>query len=103
MACKVVPAGNAHKLRHVFELSGERVFSVSFIDGEVFRLRRFSIVDHSVYGNSDKWCAEVVEAVSARHPDFKRLHKPGNGLDLLESDIASIRDDETGQLVHKRT
>jgi hypothetical protein len=86
----------------VFDVSGGRVFCVSFKDGQVFRLRQFSIIDHSVYGDSDRWCAEVVEAVSGGHPDFKRLHRPGNFLDLLESAIASIRYDETGQLVYGR-
>jgi hypothetical protein len=86
----------------VLELSGERVLRISFVDGEVFRLRNFSIVDHSVYGDPDKWCAEVVEAVSGSHPDFKRLHRPGNFLDLVESDIATIQDDKTDQLLHER-
>jgi hypothetical protein len=72
-------------------------------DGTVFRLRRFHIVDHSIYGDSDKWCAEVVEPVFGSHPEFKRLHRPGNFLDLVESDIASVQDDETGQLMHKPT
>jgi hypothetical protein len=96
------PSGNQHKLRHVFELSGARVLRVSFVDGTVFRLRGPYIVDHSIYGDSDKWCAEVVEPVSGSHPDFMRLHRPGNFLDFVESDIAAVRDDQSSQLLHER-
>jgi hypothetical protein len=101
MACELSPADNAHKLRHVLELSRERTLRVSLLDGQVFRLRGFSIVDHSVYGGPGTWCADVVEAVSGTHPDFKRLHRPGNFLDLAEAGIAIIQDDSTGQVLHE--
>ena len=85
----------------MLELSGDRVLRIAFVHGEVFRLRGFSIVDHSVYRDPDKWCAEVVEAVSGSHPEFNRLHRPGNFLDFAESDIATIADDSTGQVLHQ--
>lgn len=68
----------------------------------VFRLRGSFVVDHSIYGDTDKWCAEIVEAVSGSHPDFKRLFCAGDFLDFVESDIHAIHDDESGQLLHER-
>jgi len=96
-------SGNEHKLRDPLEDSGDRVFLIAFTNGDVFRLRRFVIVDHSIYGDPDKWCADVVEPVSGARPQFKQLFRPGTGLDFLESDIASIRDEVSDKLVYARS
>jgi hypothetical protein len=92
---------NRHRLRHLFELSGGRVLRVALSHGDIFKLKAFSIVDCSIYGDEDMWSATVVAPVSGSHPDFARLFHAGSGVDFVERDVAEVVDDETGVVLHR--
>ena len=92
---------SSHRFEPLFSADDERVLLLTFRDGDVFRLRSFSTVDESVYGTTDCWTATVVEPVSGVHPDFKRLFAAGTGVDFVESDIAEIADDLTGEVLFR--
>ena len=89
-----------HQLSHILERDDSRVMRVTFSNGNIFRLRDFEQVDPSIYGDSDRWCATIEEAVSGNHPDFHRLFLPGSMLDSHESDITEIIDESSGEIVY---
>jgi hypothetical protein len=91
----------SHRFRALFEADTSRVFRISFRGGDVFRLRSFSVVDPSTYSISDQWTAEVVEPISGKHPDFRRLFHSGSGLDFVEAGIVEIFDESSGEMVYK--
>ena len=76
---------------------------VTFSDGGIFRLSDFEHVDPSIYGDTDRWCARVEEAVAGTHPDFKRLFLPGSLLDLHENDIIEVFDESLGEVCYHAT
>ena len=76
---------------------------VTFSNGDIFRLSDFEQVDPSIYGDTDRWCARVEEAVASMHPDFKRLYLPGSLLDLHESDITEVLDESSGEVCYHAT
>jgi hypothetical protein len=92
-----------HQLSHILDHEDSRVMRVTFSDGGIFRLRDFEQVDASIYGDTDRWCARVEEAVAGRHPDFKRLFLPGSLLDLHESDISEVLDESSGEVCYHAT
>lgn len=86
-----------HRFRELLEADATRIFRILFRDGGALRLRSFSVVDPSIYPVADQWTAVVVEHISGRHPDCRRLHRSGSGIDFLESDVAKIFSDITGE------
>jgi hypothetical protein len=92
----------AHQFGDLFRGDDSRVLRVSFSDGAVFRLRGFSVIDPSIYGDADKWMASVEEAIAGHHPDFRRLFPVGSSLDFVESDITEILDEGTGDTLFTR-
>ena len=95
----VIPTAT-HRFRALFEADDSRVFRITFCDGDIFRLRLFSVVDPSIYGDADKWTAEVVEPVRGRHPKFEKLFHSGSGVDFVESDITEIFDETLQKVVY---
>jgi hypothetical protein len=91
----------AHRFSAHFRQRSDPVLRVSFVHGDVFRLRGFSTVDPSVEGFADQWTATVVEPVAGKHPDFKRLFHPDSGVQFIESDISEIVDDSSGTVLFR--
>jgi hypothetical protein len=92
-----------HQLSHILDREDSQVLRLTFADGGVFRLREFEQVDPSIYGDTDRRCARVEEAVAGTHPDFKRLFQRGSLLDLHESDISQIVDEFSGEVLYDAT
>jgi hypothetical protein len=90
----------SHRYACLLDASEDRVFRVTFTNGDIFRLRQWSQIAPSTYGDPDGWCATVVEIVRASEPKKKRLFRPGSGVDILESDISEIFDEANGSIVH---
>ena len=88
----------AHRFGTLF--SGDSVLRITFADGDIFRLRDFSTVHPTIYGDADKWTATVVEPVSGRHPKFEKLYRSGSGVDFVEKDIAEIFDETLQKIVY---
>jgi hypothetical protein len=82
-----------HRFASVF--ATDRVLRITFRHGDIFRLRDFSVVSPTIYGDADRWTATVVEAVRGDHPDFARLYRPGFGLDFNEKNISEIFDESS--------
>jgi hypothetical protein len=91
--------GNAHILGAVFDPSGAEGLDVHFNDGEVLRLRWFTAVDASIYGQEDGWSAEIVACITSQRGG--RFH-PGKGLDFKESDVVAVRDPWAGKALYSR-
>lgn len=91
-----------HQFEELFLDDDERVFRITFIEGDVFRLRSFVVVDPSIYGVLDQWDALIVEAVAGARPNFYKLFRAGTAIDFVESDIAEIMDDTTGVILYRR-
>src|SRR5437763_3823737 len=91
-----------HQLSHILDHEDSRVMRVTFSDG-IFRLSDFEQVDPSIYGDTDRWCARVEEAVAGTHPDFKRLFPSGSLLDLHEGDISEVLDESSGEVCYHAT
>ena len=83
-------------------LRSPEVLLVHFTDGEFYCIRGCYPVDPSIYGDSGRWSATVVESVSSLRPNFARLHTIGSGLDFLESDIEKITDQASGVVTYER-
>jgi hypothetical protein len=90
-----------HRFETLFESGDDRVFRITFRDGDIFRLRGFSIVEPSIYGIPDQWNATIVEPISGGHPKFKELFHSESGVDFVESDILEIVDDVTGAVLYR--
>ena len=90
----------SHRFRAMFEADASHIFRIALCDGDIFRLRSFSVVDPSIYSISDQWTAVVVEPISGRHPDFHKLFHSGSGIDFVESDIVEIFDETAGEAVY---
>ena len=91
----------SHRFTSLFATDG--VLRISFRHGDIFRLRDFSPVNPTIYGDADGWTATVVEAVRGHHPDFARLYRPGSGLDFFERDIAEIIDESSSTPLFQAT
>ncbi|HEV2046735.1 MAG TPA: hypothetical protein VGQ95_09070 [Chthoniobacterales bacterium] len=91
----------AHRFASLFATNG--VLRITFRDGDIFRLRDFSVVNPTIYGDADRWTSTVVEAVHGKHPDFARLHRPGGGLDFNERDISEIFDESSSTSLFQAT
>ncbi len=91
----------AHRSGPLFAADDARVFLLTFRDGDVFRLRAFSIVDPSIYGIADRWTATIVEPVSGARSDFKRLFVASSGIDFEEADIVKIVADDSGEVLFR--
>ena len=89
----------SHRFAQYFLRDGDPVLRVMFAAGDVYRLRSFSTVDPSVGGIPDQWVATVVEPIAGTHPDFRRLFRPGSGIQFVESDITQITDDSSGRML----
>ena len=88
-----------HQLARFLVHEDRRILRVTIPAG-IFRLKEFEPVDPSIYGDTDRWCATIEEAVSGSHPDFHRLFRSGSMLDLHESDITEIIDERSGDIVY---
>lgn len=96
-----IPAAS-HHFRRLFEGDDTRTFRITLRHEDTFRLRCFCIVDPSIYGIPDQWCADVVEAIPGRNPRFVQLFKSGSKVDFVESEITEIVDESSGTSVFKR-
>ncbi len=85
----------SHRFRELLGADASRVFRISFRDGNVFRLRSFSVVDPSIYSIPDQWTAEVIERISGG-----RVFHSGSGIDFVESDVIEIFDETLGAKVY---
>ena len=94
---------SSHRFESLFGADDSRVLSLHFHDGDISHLRCFCIVDPSIYGDPDRWSAIIVEPVSGRHPDFKRRFAAGKGLDFVESDVTSVADILTGDVLFSKS
>jgi hypothetical protein len=91
-----------HRFSKLFHAEGDPVLRISFVHGDIFRLRSFSSVDPSEEGFPDQWVATVVEPVAGKHPDFARLFHPDSAVQFVESDISEIVDDRSGAVLFRR-
>jgi hypothetical protein len=91
----------AHRFVEHFDISDDCILRISFTGGDVFRLSGFGTVDPSIYGDTDRWTATVVEAVRGAHHDFARLYRPGSGLDFNESDITEIFNESSSTILFR--
>ena len=92
----------AHRFTGHFDGPDEFVLRIRFTWGDVFRLCRFETVDPTIYGDADRWNAEVVQAVHGKHPKFERHFRVGSLLDFNETDVAEIIDDATGLSLYSK-
>jgi hypothetical protein len=92
----VIPSAS-HRFREVFGEDASRVFRITYRDGDILRMHSFYIVDPSIYSISDQWTATLVEQV---HTKSHRRHRPGTGIDFVESDIVEIYDETLERSVH---
>ena len=95
-------SSSPHQLRPVLRRDGPDVLRVSFTDGGVFRLRDLEPVDPSIYDDTDRWCARVVEAVSGSHREFARLYPAGSLVDIHEAEIREVFDESADRVVYVR-
>jgi hypothetical protein len=91
---------NRHECLFLAELPSLSVLRISFQDGKVFRLRTFIQIDSSVYDRPDGWNAVIVECMAPIDPWSQRLFHPGGGIDFYESDVATIVDEKTGDVLY---
>jgi hypothetical protein len=90
---------NEHKHDFLLAASRDRVFRITFRNGEVFHLREFAQIDASIYGYPDGWSATIVAFEKPASEDRVKLFRPGSGIDLYESDINEIADVATGDIL----
>ncbi len=92
-----------HQLDEVFGGSDDQcTYRVTFRDGDVFRLRQPQPSSHSSRGGSPQWLAEIVER-AASGPDRSHFSfMPGDCLEIAESDIVEVVDEQTGHRVYIR-
>jgi hypothetical protein len=90
-----------HRFEPLFTEDDNRVFRITLRRGGVFRLNCFTVLDPSIYGIPDQWCANVVEPIEGKHPKFHKLFHAGSGVDFVESDITEIVDDATGEVIYR--
>jgi hypothetical protein len=95
----VIPS-SSHRFRELFEADATRIFRITLRGEDVFRLRRFCIVDPSIDYLPDEWNADVVEPISGKHPKFQQLFHSGSGVDFVESEITEIFDETSGEKVY---
>lgn len=90
-----------HRFRLLFEADAQRVFRITFQNGDALLLRHFVFIDPSVNEMPDEWSAEIVKAISGAHPDFHKLFHSGSPLDFVESEIAGITDESNDALIYR--
>ena len=88
-----------HHLEHLFPKDDQRTYRVKFRDGDVFRLRQLQPSSHSFDTGVAAWLAEIVELVRSGRPGSKSAFASGDFLEIVESDIAEVIDEQTEQTI----
>jgi hypothetical protein len=93
-----------HQLEKVFGGSDdERTYCVTFHDSDVFRLRQCQPSSHSSGSGSPQWLAEIVERVASGPLRSHFSFTAGDFLEIAESDITEVVDEQTGQRLYIHT
>ena len=99
---KPLMPGVVHQLEHVFAGDDKRTYRVTFDDGDVFVLRQLERSSHSFDTGIAEWLAEIVERVAARPDRAEPFFTPGDFLEIAESDIVEVVDEQTDQKLYTR-
>ena len=90
-----------HQLKRVFGgAEDQRIYRVTFRDGDVFRLRQLQASSHSSETGSPQWLAETVQRAAAGALRSHFSFTPGDFLEFAEADILEVVDDQTGQTLY---
>ena len=92
-----------HHLEKLIPKGDERTYRIRFSDGDVFRLRQLHPSSHSFDTGIAEWLAEIVELVTSVRPVARSSFTPGDFLEIAESDIVEVVDEQTRQTLFTRT
>ena len=96
----MVTSNSVPEIKRIFEENIDNTLRITLKCGDVFVLELDGEVDEETYGENGIWLCWIVEAVDGKNPQFHKLFKAGNGLDIYENDICEIVDTKSGRILY---